>query len=105
MYSKELYEKYKESRKRAAKRYYKAHREKMRLYNKEYYRKNKKEMYRKNREYKAKDPKWKEYEKECSKLCQMFLYPEQIPEVEDYVCVSDLNYKIEKGGFINGSKC
>lgn len=105
MYNKELYEKYKECRKRAAKKYYESHKEERRLYWKEYYQKHKKERNRKNQEYKAKDPKWKEYVKECSTLCNMFLYPEQIPEKEDYVCISDLNYQIEKGGYINGSKC
>lgn len=105
MYNKELYEKYKECRKRAAKKYYESHKEKRLLYYKEYYQKNKKELNRKKQEYKAKDPKWKEYERECSRLYQTFLYPEQIPELEDYVCISDLNYQIKKGGFIYGSKC
>lgn len=105
MYSKELYQKYKESRKRSSRKYYKLHKEECLIRNEEYYWKHKKELYRKNREYKAKDPKWKEYEKECSRLCNLFLYPEQIPEIENYGCVSDLNLKIEKDGFINGSKC
>ena len=105
MYSKENYEKYKESHRRAARKYYKLHKEELRLYNKNYYQKNKKKRNRQNQEYKAKDPKWKEYERECSRLNNLFLYPEQIPELDDYVCVADLNYKIEKGGYINGSKC
>ena len=105
MYRKEYYEAHKEQYKRHQREYYQKHKEKCRLYRKSYYEKNKKERNRKNQEYKAKDPKWKEYEKECSRLCNLFLYPEQIPELEDYVCVSDLNHKIEKGGFIYGSKC
>lgn len=74
-------------------------------YYREYYQKNKKERNKRNWEYKAKSAKWKEYAKECSILCNSFLYPEEIPEIEDYECISDLNYKIEKEGFLNGSKC
>lgn len=105
MYRKEYYEAHKERYQRHQRECYQKHKEKRLLYYKNYYEKNKKERNRKNQEYKAKDPKWKEYANECSKLCHMFLYPEEIPEMEDYVCISDLNYQIEKGGFINGSKC
>lgn len=105
MYSKELYQKYKESRKRAMRKYYQSHKEEICLYKRNYYQINKKILNKRNAEYKAKDPKWKEYNKECNLMCSRFLYPEQIPELEYYGCVSDLNYQIEKGGYINGSKC
>lgn len=105
MYRKEYYEAHKEQYKKYRREYYQTHKEEFRLYQKDYYQKNKKEMYRKNREYKAKDAKWKEYEKECSRLCNLFLYSEQIPELEYYGFVSDLNYQIEKRGVIYGSKC
>lgn len=105
MYNKEYYEAHKEQYRTRQRKYCQTHKEKCRLYRKNYYQKNKRERNRKNQAYKAKDQKWKEYEKECSRLCNLFLYPEQIPEIENYGCVSDLNYIIEKGGFIYGSKC
>lgn len=105
MYNKEYYEANKEKYKQNNKKYRAKNKEKIRLYRKNYYQKNKKECNRKSMEYRAKNPKWKEYAKVCSNLHNNTLYPEEIPELEYYGCVSDLNYQIEKGGFIYGSKC
>lgn len=104
-YSHEKYLKYIDSIKKAAKKYRETHKEKYLKYAKDYYQNNKKECNRKSMEYRAKNPKWKQYAKECSYFHNNMLYPEEIPEMEYFGCIYDLNLKIEKEGFIYGSKC
>ena len=103
MYDKESYQKYKESHKRATKKYYLKH--------KDNYRKWHKLNYHKNREHnilrsKIWVEKHKDWNREYQRKYKSMLPPDRIPEVDEYdtFCV-DLNIKIEKEGFINGSKC
>lgn len=100
------YEKYKEAQKRASKRYYLKH--------KAYYKKLHRKWFQKNyhkikEQNKIRKKLWiashKEWSNDYHRMAKSWLAPEQIPELEYYGCVSDLNYQIEKGGYINGSKC
>lgn len=107
MYSKELYQKYKESRKRSSRRYYLKNKGRFKEWHRKWFQKNYHEIKEQN---KIRNKLWiashKEWNNEYQRMENNWLAPERIPETDDYdtFCV-DLNLKIEKEGFINGSKC